>query len=221
MAILSVKTNKTKKHQVSTPSIPSQERTTPLEPIFHGGLPPQGVGTIRESGGQFTLHGPLTCQLVLHSVRLSACKAHGRHGRGPSLFRACFHAAESSDKKLKQRLEPELDPENDEFLTAPLTGRVRMLWMKCMDESQPEKSWMTLSNETLTDRLAWTDLPPPKLSPIVITKLKAKFRSDYPWELLNANTKTGPTASLEGGLKVNLKPPLKPPPKVKGPDLKA
>ena len=35
MVIYWVKTNKTKKHQVSTPSLPSQERTTPLEPIFH------------------------------------------------------------------------------------------------------------------------------------------------------------------------------------------
>ena len=29
-----MKTNKTKKHRVGTPSIPSQERTTPQEPIF-------------------------------------------------------------------------------------------------------------------------------------------------------------------------------------------
>ena len=32
---LQVKTNKTKKHRVGTPSIPSQERTTPQEPIFN------------------------------------------------------------------------------------------------------------------------------------------------------------------------------------------
>ena len=35
VVIFRVKPNKTKKHQVSTPSLPSQERTTPLEPIFH------------------------------------------------------------------------------------------------------------------------------------------------------------------------------------------
>ena len=39
MVIFWVKTNKTKKHQVSTPSIPSQERITPLEPTKGPGEP--------------------------------------------------------------------------------------------------------------------------------------------------------------------------------------
>ena len=38
MVIFWAKQTKTKKHQVSTPSLPSQRRTTPLAPIFH--IPP-------------------------------------------------------------------------------------------------------------------------------------------------------------------------------------
>ena len=53
----------------------------------------------------------------------------------PALFRACFHTAESLDRKLKQWLESELDTDSDEFLTAPITGRIRMLWMKCSSDS--------------------------------------------------------------------------------------
>ena len=106
----------------------------------------------------------------------------------PNLFRACFHTAEALDRKLKQWLELELDTDSEEFLTAPLTGRIRMLWLKCGEESLPDKSQKASPNDVLSDRLAWTDLPPPKLSPVSITKLKAKFRSDYPGELLNSNT---------------------------------
>ena len=106
----------------------------------------------------------------------------------PALFRACFHTAESLDRKLKQWLESEIDTDSDEFLTAPITGRIRMLWMKCFDESSQDKSDPTPATDPLTDRLAWTDLPPPKLSPVAITKLKAKFKTDYPGELLNQQT---------------------------------
>ena len=106
----------------------------------------------------------------------------------PALFRACFHTAESLDRKLKQWLESEIDTDTDEFLTAPITGRMRMLWMKCMDDNVPEKPFSASHNDTLTDRLAWTDLPPPKLSPVAITKLKAKFKADYSGELLNHQT---------------------------------
>ena len=106
----------------------------------------------------------------------------------PALFRACFHTAESLDRKLKQWLESEIDTDSDEFLTAPITGRIRMLWMKCLDESSQDKSDPTPATDPLTDRLAWTDLPPPKLSPVAITKLKAKFKIDYPGELLDQQT---------------------------------
>lgn len=106
----------------------------------------------------------------------------------PALFRACFHTAESLDRKLKQWLESELDTDSDEFLTAPITGRIRMLWMKCSSDSPIDKSDQTPPVDSLTDRLAWTDLPPPKLSPMAITKLKAKFKTDYPGELLNHQT---------------------------------
>ena len=61
----------------------------------------------------------------------------------PALFRACFHTAESLDRKLKQWLESEIDTDSDEFLTAPITGRIRMLWMKCFDESSQEKPDVT------------------------------------------------------------------------------
>ena len=106
----------------------------------------------------------------------------------PALFRACFHTAESLDRKLKQWLQSEVDTDSDEFLTAPITGRIRMLWMKCSSESPIDKSEQTPPVDSLTDRLAWTDLPPPKLSPMAITKLKAKFKTDYPGESLNHQT---------------------------------
>ena len=95
---------------------------------------------------------------------------------------------------VKQWLDSEIDADSDEFLTAPITGRIRMLWMKCFEDSSPAKSDPTPATDPLTGRLAWTDLPPPKLSPVAITKLKAQFKIDYPGELLNQQT--GPCARL-------------------------
>eukprot|EP00435_Cladocopium_sp_Y103_P071072 s151_g36.t1 len=112
----------------------------------------------------------------------------------PSLFAFSFSTAEALDTKILTWLAADEDEEqedDDVRLTSPFAGAIRALWHHSFHEissaSMPAAT-PTSDPPSLESRLAWTDLPPPKLSAEHVLQLKAKFRTNYPGELLTAAT---------------------------------
>lgn len=115
-----------------------------------------------------------------------------RHGyTTPSLFAFSFSTPAALDTKILEWLADDGEPEDEEAcLISPQAGAIRALWHHSFHQiHNPSLAPAPSASETpsLESRLAWTDLPPPKLSAEHVLQLKSKFREHYPGELLTAS----------------------------------